>query len=423
MAQLSKRSFYRPTVLLFILYFWLVVSPQNFIAALSAQSDPGIALLPGELYIEFHPGDEGFHLWVENKKGIGSILITDHTNDPEKKQDVYALRAPSYNMYNSDEKRLLNGQFLPKNLHSLIDSTPESNPYFPRGAFHVFIPFTVVYGYPWSRNGSKTIGKGSWLNIRTFDKAYGDYSGPFRDNPFVLSMPGIPEKDMASPLETRPSAAAADIITEPLPLESKRTPTQPPAISVLDNIDQKIEDLSLNTIDIALVLDTTISMRDNVAFLRTELIPLIQEKVARFDRFRVGVVLYRDYGEEYLVKPFDFNSNLKEIQEILNGIRVHGGGDKPEAVHEGIYSALTDLAWSSSKRLIIQVGDAPPHKRPKGKVTETMVLTKSREMLVQLQQINLNDIESEHDNESLAEDRIKLASASGTSTPANFEPF
>ncbi len=388
---------------------WPTLKAQNNATAAISKTVavPEIRLQPGELYIEYKPGDSGLHLWVENKAGIGSILITDHTDDPAKKQHVYALRAASYNIYNGDEKRLLEGRALPSSLHSLIDSTPESNPYFPRGAFHIFIPFTVVYGYPWSRSGSKNIGKGSWLNIRTFRKPYGDYSGAFQDNPFVLSMSRLPEK--AEEAEGTKEPPADEELSGPPLIEEEEKPAA--AISALSNIDQKIDDLMRNNIDVALVLDTTISMRDNVEFLRSELIPLVKQKVARFDSFRIGVVLYRDYGEEYLVKPFEFNSDLGEVQKLLDGIRVRGGGDKPEAVYEGIYAALTDLKWQSTKRLVIQVGDAPPHPKPKGKVTETMVLAKSQEMLVQLQQINLEDIESEHDSESLAEDRARLSAS------------
>ena len=392
-----------------------------------------IQLQAGELYIEYIPGEDGFHLWVENKAAIGSILITDHTDDPEKKQPVYALRAQSYNIYNGDEKRLLQGKFLPKELYSLIDSTPETNPYFPRGAFHIFIPFTVVYGYAWSRSGSKKIGRGSWLNIRTFRKPYADYSAPFHDNPFVLSMPQLPKDPSAAPKpesKILPSVVSKTL-SEPeklpeKPVKPEKPAKKPPAaaLAALSDIDQKIEDLSQNTIDVALVLDTTISMRDNVEFLKKELLPLVQQKIDKFDHFRIGIVLYRDYGEEYLAKPFAFRSDLAEVQKLLNEITVRGGGDKPEAVHEAIYTALNELEWVSSKRLLIQVGDAPPHPRPKGEVTELMVLAKSRAMLVQLQQINLADIEGEHNEKSLAEDRFKLA---GSSVPspftADFEPF
>ena len=412
-----------------------------------------IQLQSGELYIEYIPGESGFHLWVENKAAIGSILITDYTDDPNKKQPVYALRSQTYNIYNGDEKRLLQGKFLPKELYSLIDSTPETNPYFPRGAFHIFIPFTVVYGYAWSRNGSKTIGKGSWLNIRTFRKPYADYSAPFQDNPFVLSMPQLPEDQSASPkpemkpkpdiIVQKPLAVDSEMLSQNLlpdkALKIREKPSKPPpakpgkpakkpptaALTALnDIINQKIEDLSQNTIDVALVLDTTISMRDNVEFLKKELLPLVQQKIDKFDHFRIGIVLYRDYGEEYLAKPFAFRSDLAEVQKLLNEITVRGGGDKPEAVHEAIYAALNELEWTSTKRLLIQVGDAPPHPKPKGEVTELMVLAKSRAMLVQLQQINLTDIEGEHNKESLAKDRIKLAGY-GLPSPfkTDFEPF
>ena len=404
-----------------------------------------LQLRSGELYIEYIPGETGFHLWVENKAVIGSILITDYTDDPNKKQPVYALRSQTYNIYNGDEKRLLQGKFLPKELYSLIDSTPETNPYFPRGAFHIFIPFTVVYGYAWSRNGSKTIGKGSWLNIRTFRKPYADYSAAFQDNPFVLSMPQLPEDPSANPKpDTKPKPETVQPKSLPKPTLSpsaaerapEEKPSKPPkpdkpakkppagALAALSDIEQKIEALSQNTIDVALVLDTTVSMRDNVEFLKKELLPLVQQKIEKFDHFRIGIVLYRDYGEEYLARPFAFRSNLIEVQELLNEITVRGGGDKPEAVHEAIYTALNELEWSSNKRLLIQVGDAPPHPKPKGEVTELMVLAKSRAMLVQLQQINLTDIEGEHNKKSLAKDRVKLA---GNSTlppfTPDFEPF
>ena len=207
MKQLVIQIHSRCSIAFFSVYLALICFK---LTAQDAAAGEDIALQPGELYIEYKPGDKGLHLWVENKPDIASILITDHTDDPARKQHVYALRAPSYNGYNGDEKRLLSGKFLPANLHSLIDSTPQSNPYFPRGAFHVFIPFTVVYGYPWSRNGSKTIGRGSWLNVRTFSKAYADYSGAYRDNPFVLSMSNIPEKKRETPVETLPEVAPAE---------------------------------------------------------------------------------------------------------------------------------------------------------------------------------------------------------------------
>lgn len=341
-----------------------------FSSLLVSGQESSLKLLPGDVYIQRNSKEDGIHIWIRNKPGISSILITDSSADPEKRSNSYSLRAPAYNPINGDEKRLLNGKFLPNNLYSLIDSTPETNPYFPEGSYHIYIPYRVVYGYPWSRNGEILIGKGSWLNIRTFPKPYADYGEGFLDNPFILSMKDLPDID------------------KPI---SDKVLENPKMRTVLDDFGDKINDLAKNTIDVVLVLDTTISMKNNVSYLREKLIPLIEEKVTLYDEFRVAVVLYRDYGEEYLVKPYNFSDNLDEVQKILNAIEVDGGGDIPEAVYEGMYEALTNLKWNGNRRLILQVGDATAHPTPKGDVTKEMVKTLAQDMNVTIMPILLKD--------------------------------
>lgn len=387
--------------------FFVALLFESFahLEAQSASENEDIRLRPGDIYIQYDKNESGFHLWVRNKEAIGSILITDHTSDPDGKEPVYALRASSYNSTNGDEKRMLDGRFLPQELYSLIDSTPESNPYFPRGAFHIFIPFEVNYGYPWSRHGSINIGKGSWLNVRSFRKSYGDYSGGYQDNPFVLSMPELPETAVNPVAKPAPS---------PAPESLAASDAEPPLMdNVLSSLDQKIDDLAKNTIDIALVVDTTVSMRDHVSFLKRQLVPMVRAKVAKFDSFRVGVVLYRDYGEAYLVKSYDFTEDLEAVQNILNGITVAGGGDKEEAVDEGIYAALTDLHWKANKRLVIQVGDADAHAIAKGTVTPAMLQRKSQELLVDIQQIKLEDRSTVHTTQDLKAERQRRLALAG----------
>ncbi|MCP4163360.1 MAG: hypothetical protein GY760_25145, partial [Deltaproteobacteria bacterium] len=101
-------------------------------------------------------------------------------------------------------------------------------------------------------------------------------------------------------------------------------------------------------------------------------------KIASFEQFRIGIVLYRDYKEEYLTKIFAFESDLDVVQGRLNRIKVAGGRDLPEAVYEGLYEAVSSFDWSASSRLIIQVGDALPHEDPKGSITKEMVFSKAQ---------------------------------------------
>ena len=150
------------TALPFLLLLVPVLSPaQGFIA-------------PEDVAIE-QGADGGYHLWVRKTDTVASVLITESTADPERKEPVYALRDPEYHPINGDEKRMLDGEFLDTStgLYSLVDSTPEY--YEPLGdAFHIYLPYVAVYGYPWSRSGEIQILDGTWLNIRTFPLPYAD---------------------------------------------------------------------------------------------------------------------------------------------------------------------------------------------------------------------------------------------------------
>ena len=72
---------------------------------------------------------------------------------------------------------------------------------------------------------------------------------------------------------------------------------------------------------------------------------------------------YRDVGQAYVTKPFDFTSDLGAVQRTLNGLRTGGGGDQPEAVQEALEDAVHRLAWSQDHavRILFLIGDAPPH--------------------------------------------------------------
>ena len=51
----------------------------------------------------------------------------------------------------------------------------------------------------------------------------------------------------------------------------------------------------------------------------------------------------------------------------MRGLRAKGGGDIPEAVFEGISEAMTHGGWRpNSHRVMILIGDAPPHPQKDG---------------------------------------------------------
>jgi hypothetical protein len=343
----------------------------------------------GDIYIEISRDSEGFDLWIKDKPELGSVLLSESSADPDMRADSFTLRAYEYNEVNGDEKRILNGKFMESStpLYFLMDSTPEYNDVFKGDAFHVFVPLNVTYGYsyPGSREGQIEIRKGTWLNIRTFEQPYADYTGAYHDNPFVLEMEELPP----------PTPPAIEVEKEEKIFSTVADETEGVFTPVDDTeaAARRIAELITrgDDVDVVLVIDTTISMKNDVAFLRQNLLPMVEEQIVSYSHFRIGMVLYRDYKDAYLTHDFPFEYDLDAIQSRLNMITVDGGGDKQEAVYEGLYDGIINYDWQAANRLIIQVGDAMPHTYPKGKITEDMVFDAAKRLGIQIYPILLPD--------------------------------
>jgi hypothetical protein len=321
----------------------------------------------GDLRIEQRV-DGGFHLFIRKKPGIGSVLLTESTRDPTLQAENYAYRPAEWNAINGDEIRILDGQPLPRDsrIRSLVDSTPEVHPELGP-AFHIYIPYILYYGYEGGRNGEVYVVDGTFLNIRAFALPYADYRGAFRDNPFVLQvrpqepLPGPPEGNfMKDTVEAFSKIATGDLIYSSGPAD------------LVERIRGALEKEKGKNVDMVLCLDTTGSMRDDIAAVRLRLIPMLEEIIAGFASFRIGMVLYKDYNEEYLNKVIPFTGDFSVFQRNLNAIRVGGGKDIPEAVYEALYEGAVKFPWEAESKIMILIGDAPPHPRPRGKITKEM---------------------------------------------------
>jgi hypothetical protein len=467
-----------------------------------AGAESPLSLGPGDLRIE-QLTDGGYHLYVRAKKGLSSILLTESTKDPEQKEDSFAYRALERNAVNGDEKRLLAGKSKPEasDQHFLIDSSPESDPAFGR-AFHIFIPWVVAWGYPWSRSGKVFIHDGTFINIRAFAKPYADYSGGFADNPYLVRVtqaakapkakavapppaasapkpapaeaapPQAPSQAAAPPAPptvapSAPTPVAAPVVTAkaapppapsqtaesaapttppappkaapkpspapaapapkpapaptstptpspaakaaPAPAPSAPAPVQAKALAkkapdaklyipetltsfgaiaqanggelvyaasdkdIAARIDELLARKKGASLDLVLCIDVTDTMINGLEDMRTRLPALLAKRLADFPSFRIGAVAYKDYFEEYLYKRFDFTRDLAAFSADLEALHCGGGRDIPEAVYEALYAAGTEFPWEAEARLVILIGDAPPHPLPRGSVGEAEV--------------------------------------------------
>ncbi len=130
------------------------------------------------------------------------------------------------------------------------------------------------------------------------------------------------------------------------------------------------------TIDVAFCVDTTSSMDDEVAALRSTLLTVVERirAVQPYGRLRIGGVAYRDQGEAYVAQPFDFTDDPAEAQRTIQRVDTAGGGDGPEAVNEALDVAVNRLSWTpeGALRVLFLIGDAGPHLERGRPYTETM---------------------------------------------------
>ena len=338
----------------------------------------------------------GYHLYVKKLPNVNSILLTETTKDPEGKSDSYAYRAQEYNSINGGEIRYLDGKKLESEgaKYSLVDSTPENTSFFGP-AFHIYIPETIVYGYEWSRNGQVKIGKGTFINIRSFEKPYADYTGDYMDSPFMFDLkvtkrvvkkpaPKVQPKPDPEPInEPEPVDEPETVLTDDYnPVASEKFKEFSDDIIYSKGPETIIEDIrglladieDKDNLDLVFAIDATGSMKNDLDKLKTDMYPLLTELFGNTPGARVGLLFYRDYGDTFKymdlpVKVFPFTSNFTSFSKNLNSIRIYGkeGGDIPEAVYEAMYASCEFYSWrNTAQKKIILIGDAEPHPTPRG---------------------------------------------------------
>lgn len=117
-------------------------------------------------------------------------------------------------------------------------------------------------------------------------------------------------------------------------------------------------------LDLLFLLDTTGSMGDELGRIQ-ETIDSIAQRIDAFQPrpvIRYGLVAYRDVGDAYVAREYDFMNDLPTFRQLLGSLNADGGGDTPEAIDEALQATMNNLTWGSDAiRLTFLVGDAGPH--------------------------------------------------------------
>lgn len=123
---------------------------------------------------------------------------------------------------------------------------------------------------------------------------------------------------------------------------------------------------SPHAVDVVFAVDTTGSMGGLIESAKRT-VWSIATHIRRTDPdalLRVGLVAYRDIGDDYVTRDFALTADLDAVFAELSSYRAAGGGDTPEDVDAALYDTVHKMQWrEGAKKLVFLVGDAPPASR------------------------------------------------------------
>lgn len=146
-------------------------------------------------------------------------------------------------------------------------------------------------------------------------------------------------------------SASAGVTTGPI--------LQPPGPGHVDNARPRI--------DVVFALDTTGSMDGLIAGAKAKIWAIASRIAAGQPTpdLRIGLVAYRDRGDEYVTRVFHLNRNMDEVYANLMSFSANAGGDRNEDVIQALQDSIHKMQWDrsgSALRIIFLVGDSPAHE-------------------------------------------------------------
>lgn len=126
---------------------------------------------------------------------------------------------------------------------------------------------------------------------------------------------------------------------------------------------ESVNEIRESGLEIVFVFDSTGSMGSVIELTKTRIGRMLEVLQALVPDARVGLVTYRDHGqdEDYLVRSIPLGQDFYRAINFMQVISARGGGNRPEAVREGLKEAFDQKWRRGSRRVVILIGDAPPH--------------------------------------------------------------
>jgi Mg-chelatase subunit ChlD len=119
-------------------------------------------------------------------------------------------------------------------------------------------------------------------------------------------------------------------------------------------------------IEVVFCLDTTGSMTGLLEGAKSKIWAICNQLLIGrpMPYLRVGLIAFRDRGDDYVTRVYDLRDDLDEVYADIRTFAANQGGDTPESVNQALDDAVNKMSWSKDRetiRIVFLVGDAPPH--------------------------------------------------------------
>lgn len=141
-----------------------------------------------------------------------------------------------------------------------------------------------------------------------------------------------------------------------------------------------IQHLQKTGIDVVFAIDATGSMVWVHRTVRERMTQLAAYVRGLVPLARFGIIAYRDYNDiDFVTRISQPSFDIERARLFMGGIDALGGGDHPEAVTQALRDSENLIGWrSGAQRVVIIIGDAPPHAREMNEAAEIAERFKSR---------------------------------------------
>lgn len=171
---------------------------------------------------------------------------------------------------------------------------------------------------------------------------------------------------------------------------------------LIPQVKVNFQPISAPRIDVVFALDTTGSMSDEIQTVKEKIKSMADDirKGTPAPDVRYGLVIYRDKGDEYVVKSFPFTRDIQSFGALINTVSANGGGDTPESVNEALDVAVNRMGWDSNQtqKLLFLIGDAGPHTDYSNGLEYTALARQARGKGINIYTVACSGIDSSGDS-------------------------